>query len=242
LANTFLTRRYSQEEGAKNMDIENQIHMTVIFPDASLPEPTNGGFKDQEEFRKFVMGNNKRPWGVEVHARPSNERVPDYCEENITDAFPLLFPFGHSGFQTDPAVKKLRENAQNSCRHVARQRLDVLRKYLQHRKPAFHGATFNLIVENLIMKDIMFLQARIQCNVKHSENMTMGNLYGAMTSANLEKAITDVRNHLPVQHSIMGAHQFLKSIRAICNHLPHSNEATMEARRTLFSYMTEGYR
>ena len=96
---------------------------------------------------------------------------------------------------------------------------------------------FNLIVENLIMKDSIFLQAKIHCNLKHSENVSMGNLFGAMSANQLTQAITAVRNHLPVQHSKGGAHQFLKSIRAACTHLPHSNEATMTARRTLFSYI-----
>ena len=36
--------------------IENQMNITVVFPDAtSLPAPTNGGFQTQEEFRQFVM-------------------------------------------------------------------------------------------------------------------------------------------------------------------------------------------
>ena len=226
---------FSREEGAQNMEIENQLHMTVIFPDASLPEPTNGGFANQLEFRQFVQSNNKRCIDSEVHSRPLNERLQDYKDETIADAFPLLFPYGYTGFLTDPAVKMLQNRT--GARHISRQRLVVLRKYLQHRNPAFHGAMFNLIVENLIMKETIFLQAKIQCNVKQSENLSMGNIYGAMSSVDLEKAISNVRNHLPAQHSKSGANQFLKSIRASCTHLPHSNEATMEARRTLFSYI-----
>ena len=40
---------------SKNVDIENQMSMTCIFPDSTLPEKTNGGFKSQEELKNFVF-------------------------------------------------------------------------------------------------------------------------------------------------------------------------------------------
>jgi hypothetical protein len=147
--------------------IENQISITVVFPDSTLPTPTNGGFKSQEEFRKYVLEHQNGKWETEMIARPTSERERDYDDESIGDAFPLQFPFGHTGLQTDPAVLELKEKR-------IRKRNQVFRKLLRHRKPCFHGSLFNLIVENLIMKDTIFLQTRMQCNMKSSDTISMG--------------------------------------------------------------------
>ena len=83
---------------SENVDIENQINMTVVFPDTTtLPEPTNGSFANQEEFRKFVTENQNGHWNSELHYRPLRERLADYKDDAIADAFPLLFPFGYTG-------------------------------------------------------------------------------------------------------------------------------------------------
>jgi hypothetical protein len=54
---TNLTKSFSNiiEPVTGNVEIENQVNITVVFPDATLPNPTDGGFKNQEAFRKFVM-------------------------------------------------------------------------------------------------------------------------------------------------------------------------------------------
>ena len=83
--------------------------MTVVFPDTTLPEPTNGGFANQEEFRKFVTGNQNGRWNSELHSWPSQERLADYKDDTIADVFPLLFPFGYTGLREDPAVLSLQE-------------------------------------------------------------------------------------------------------------------------------------
>jgi hypothetical protein len=78
--------------------------MTVVFPDSTLPEPTRGSFKSQEEFRHFVLKHQDGKWDSALHSRPSSEIVADYKADTIAQAFPLLFPYGHSGLPEDPAV------------------------------------------------------------------------------------------------------------------------------------------
>jgi hypothetical protein len=209
--------------------------MTVVFPDTDLPGPTNGGFSNQEEFRKFVSEKQNGKWDSALHSRPTGERMADYKDDTIADAFPKLFPFGYTGLPEDPCVVKLKESNKQLLK---RKRLDVLRKYLQHRNPYFHAPVFNLIVENLIMKESIFEKTRMFCSVKCSDNTAMGEKYGSMTADKLEKAIGDVRNKRSVQHSSSKEHQYLKSIRAACQSLPHSNEASLEARKIYFSYLS----
>ena len=95
----------TEEEGDAN--IENQIHITVLFPDSSLPETTNGGFKTQEHFRNFVLKHQDGKWDATLYAKPTGERLPDYISSNSVKAFPLQFPYGHSGLPDDLAVEEL---------------------------------------------------------------------------------------------------------------------------------------
>ena len=206
------------------------MDITVVFPDATLPSPTNGGFENQESFRKFIMDHQDGKWKTKFTARPTTKRAPDYIHDTLGDAFPLQFPYGHTGLQGDPAVTELRMKPK-------RQRLDVFQKLLRHRKPSFHYPLFNLIVKNLIMRDKIFLKTKILCNVKCSDTTTMGEKYGSMSPENLEKAIQDSRNNRSVQYSNSGEHQFLQSIKSTCGDLPHSNEACMNARKIYFSYL-----
>lgn len=92
---------------SENVEIENRLDVTVVFPDNSMPQPTNGGFATQEEFRKWMMGKHDGQWQSEVHARPLSEQIQDYKDDSIADAFPLLFPYGYTGLPNDPAVIKL---------------------------------------------------------------------------------------------------------------------------------------
>ena len=159
-----------------------------MFPDGSLPTPTNGGFENQEAFRKFVMKHQNGKWQTEFTARPTLDRQHDYNDDTLGDAFPLQFPYGHTGLQGDPAVTELKEKP-------IRKRINVFRKLLRHRKPCFHYPLFNLIVENLIMKDTIFLQTKMFCNVKSSATTAMGEKYGTMSPDKLERAIQDARQN-----------------------------------------------
>jgi hypothetical protein len=92
-------------------EIESQISITVVFLGSSLPTPTNGGFKSQEEFRKHVLEHQNGKWETELIARPTSDRERDYNDDTIGDAFPLQFPFGHTGLRTDPAIIELKEKS-----------------------------------------------------------------------------------------------------------------------------------
>jgi hypothetical protein len=228
LLNSFCSTIIESSTGIAQ--IENQINITVVFPDDSLPTPTNGGFENQEEFRKFVTKHQNGKWQTEFTARPTSDKEHDYNDDTLGDAFPFQFPYGHTGLNGDPAVTELKEKP-------IRKRIDVFRKLLRHRKPCFHYPLFNLIVENLIMKDTIFLQTKMFCNVKSSATTSMGEKYGTMSADKLEKAIQDARQNRSCQYSNTAEHQFLRSINSGCGKLPHSNEACTEARRNYFSFL-----
>jgi hypothetical protein len=86
-----------------------------------------------------------------------------------------------------------------------------------------------LIVEDLIMKDAIFLQTQIQCTMKSTENVSMGKKYGSMTADKLEKAIQDSQHTQKSQYLSSAENQFLRSIKSTSGKIPHSNEACSEA-------------
>lgn len=222
---------------SENVAIENQVNTTVVFPDSTLPQPTNGGFESQEAFREFVSNHQSRGrWNSALHSRPLDKRLADYDGDTISQAFPLLFPFGHSGLAEDKAVVAMRKMERNKT-HMNRQRLDVLRKFLRHRNRNFHQAMFNLIVEDLIMKEQIFQSTKMYCNAKQSDGSGMGEKYGSMKAADLSRAIENVRQNQSVQHSSSPENRYLKSIRSSCESLPHSNESALAARVKYFSFL-----
>ncbi len=201
-----------------------------------MPEPTNGGFASQEQFRNFVAKHQDGNWSSTFVSCSLPEHLADYKGDNIAQAFPKLFPYGFSGLPEDIAVQALMKQSGWS-RHMSRNKFAVLRKYLQHRKPGFHEAKFNLIVENLIMKETIFASTRMYCNTMRSQQLSMGALYGQMTSQQLNSAIQQVRQNSSRQFSSNAENQFLRSIHACCQDLPHSNESASRWKTILFSYL-----
>ena len=75
---------------SENVQIENQMNVTVVFPDKTLPEQTKGTFESQEEFRNFILQHQKDgTWESLLQCRPKKTRLPDYLDENVAKAFTL---------------------------------------------------------------------------------------------------------------------------------------------------------
>jgi len=177
LACSHIIGFYRKDVESQNVELESQVTVTVVFPDSSLPEPTDGGFADQQEFRNYVMRNQKDgQWDSALHCRPMAEKLMDYNDEAIAMAFPLQFPYGHSGLPDDPAVLALSEK-RGWKTHVKRGRDKRLEELLQHRNPIFHTPMFCLIVQSTLMKSSIFKSSRIQCNIKSGEGIAMAAKY-----------------------------------------------------------------
>ena len=220
-----------------NANIENQFQITVLFPDSSLPETTNGGFDTQEDFRNYIMEKlDGSSWTTTLQMYPSSQPMPDHIHENVTKAFLLQFPYGHSGLPDDKALLGLIEAGKVS-RKPMREAIDTFKYLLNHSKPQFHRADFNLILNNIIMKDMVFRKSRLLGNVKRTDGRSMAELYSQLQKAGLAQAVEDVRTHNTRQYSGKPAARFLRTVKAVCSELPHSNEASDTARAVYFSYL-----
>ncbi len=223
---------------SEDVNIENRITTTVLFPDKDLPDPTNGGFKNQDEFRDFVARHQQTgKWDSTFIARHGPDRMKDYTGDVFAQAFPLLFPYGHSGMPEDKAVVALADRKGNKLQ-MAREKSGVIRKYMQHSLPGFHEGRFTLIAENTLLREAIFRSTSMKCNARRADQTRMGELYGDLKSTDLSNAIRQARSQSPAQYSANPANQFLQSIHATCKTLPHTNEAAEANRKRYFSFLS----
>jgi hypothetical protein len=175
-------------------------------------------------------------WNATMHARPLATRLEEYRGDAIARAFPLAFPYGHSGLPEDPAVAALKKASKVKAL-FNRNRNATLKKFLQMRSPAFHGALFTLIVFNTLMKEKIFQSSIIQAKYKRADGTGFSEAFGGLTGDQLNHAIAACRSQQPSQYGAQPAAQLLRSIEATCQAMPHTNAASMSARKIYFSYL-----
>ena len=220
--------RIENEHGTK---IENQCDVTVLFPDDNHVTDSNGGFNSQEEFRDFVSKHQHSRVTHTVHSRPTEERKKDCLHDEFVRSFPLQFPHGFGALKKQQTGKTF---VTKNCGTLSTP--DVLRLFLRHRRREFHTPEFNLVANNLIMRDKVFLNVRIQCNSKFQERSLLSEKFGDMESNDLMNSINKTRADMCLNPR-NPSDQFLRSITAVCNELPHTNDATVRAKQQHFSLL-----
>ena len=87
------------------------------------------------------------------------------------------------------------------------------------------------------MKQTIFTEVQLKANYRHTDGVSHADRYSSMNVRELRNAIAAVRTNHPSQYATRAEHQFLSSINATCRNLPHTNEASLEARKIYFSYL-----
>jgi hypothetical protein len=69
----------------------------VLFPDSSKPSKVNGGKRSQESLRNITLDRLGESCNREPHliAKLSGQRVQDYLNGRLQEAFPLQFLYGY---------------------------------------------------------------------------------------------------------------------------------------------------
>ena len=101
-----------------------------MFPDSTLPHSTNGGFKNQEEFRNYIMLKQNGKWKSTVLMSATTERKPGYKNKNIVKSFLLQFPYGHSSLPDDRAVRDMSNNMSTRKKHLNQDKISILKHLL----------------------------------------------------------------------------------------------------------------
>ena len=182
------------------------------------------------------MSKQNGKWNSTVFMSPTQERKPEYESENFVKSLLLQFPYGHSSLSDDKAVISM-SKVERKKRYMTRNKITVLKDLLRNQKPEMQLPEFQLIINNIIMKDNVFQKSRILASTRKSEGKRMAELYSTMSISQVQGAVTDIRQNNSRQYSSNVGSRFFSSIRAVCASLPHSNEASLEARRTYFSFL-----
>ena len=206
------------------------MNITVLFPDNNSDMPTSGGFQNQDEFRDFLFKNPGCRVRHAFHARPTANRQNDYDSDEFVQAFPLQFPYGYAGFPKQQLMQPFFEKVKSSI-----DTNDLLRHFLRHRKKEFHMSEFNLVTNGLLMKNEVFQQCRLQCNMTYKDAKQVGEKFGGLSASDVNNSIAKARAEVMLNPSSDPGDQFLRSVSAICADLPHSNEASVIARDEYFS-------
>ena len=220
---TFETRNASESE------IENEINVMILLPDSQQVGDTNGVFDSQEEFRRFLLENGSAHIQKTFFTKPTKERPKEYLDDEFVRAFPLQFPFGTGGFSKE---KKLSQFFKKQ--HHKQSFKERVRTLLKSRPSQFHRAQFNLVSNGILMKNDVFQNVRLQCNLRYEQSRSMGSKFGAMKSSDLENSITKARH---MTKDLSDSDKFLTSISAVSECLPHSNEAADAAKQDYFLYL-----
>jgi hypothetical protein len=108
-----------------------------------------------------------------------------------------------------------------------------MKKYLQHRKPAFHGPLINLITANMLMK-----QKSSHHAAKHEGRVeSHGRKYGEMTSDELAAIQRLGRVLSSLFDSFLPQPSIPEIIEAIVPLLPHTNEASAEVNKNIIFFL-----
>lgn len=199
----------SRNVDGENTDIETREQLRVVFPDGSV---ATGGCQDRTEFERSLAEIKLRCGNVIpfLTSKPSTRLLQDFQNQALLRAFPKQFPFGyghHLGFNI-----KAPENG-----------------YLNHLVslsiPAFHEATFVLVVHNLFEKARAFTGSMWR--------VMGGNERCDVTEEELNTAIFQHLNGLPVSHGPGG--RFLNSLKAVRKNMAHTNDAAKTARNRFIS-------
>ena len=225
-----ITTLNSQETDDNHANISNEMNITVLFPDKTDNIPTSGSFQNQEEFRKFLLQNPGKRVRHALHTRPKGTRSKDYSSDEFVKAFPLQFPYGYAGFKSQEVMKQFFKFRNSSIDDN-----DLLRHFLRHRKREFHKADFNLVANGVLMKSRVFNKVRLQCNLRFKDAKQLSEKFGEMTGAAINNSVIKARQEIKLTPHTDPADQFLRSVTAVCDELPHSNEAAVKARDRYFS-------
>jgi hypothetical protein len=217
-----------REVESEDRKVENRVLLSVVFPDGTLPEATNGGYANQMLFRKAVEKRDMSGFNAQLHSRPTGEYLADYKGLNIIKAFPLQFPFGYSGLPDDTTAeynktKKIRPRCY----------MTSLKHFLQLSHPPMHHGNFILVVHNIFARQKAFKTALIRCSDSF-RNGTYGEAFAGMRSGEVAAGVArEQAGQAGTSRGVVGS--FLGSIDAASADMAHTNEASKIARQNMFS-------
>lgn len=200
--------------------------MSVFFPDVTLPCSENGGYDSQQRFNEAFVNKDLSLFRSEVHCRPTERRLKDYEGENLVDAFPLQFPYGYSNLPKKDSIKK--KGQKNGYKMQT-----CIKLYLSLAIANMHRAEFILVCHNIIVRDNAMTTAYLRCKDQVGGNSAAVQ-YSKLSQEDMAHAISSAQMKDGRKIPKVPTH-FLKTLKATCGSMAHSNEASRQARSKFFA-------
>ena len=211
----FLDKAEIVPESSSNVELVFEIN--AVFPDSDEPKTGNGGFATQQEFRNASVENLVTPESdkqATLISRPTPHLLRDYEGDNLIRAFPLQFPYGIGG-----------RNSEGE----SRQGVGYL-KHLSMLAPSrFHGAAFICVLHN------MFERKRMVANTFLRVSDSQAQSFPDISTEAIEEALRMMQDN--VSCSTPG-YMFLQKLRAITSSMGHTSGAAKRARQRMFSMIS----
>ena len=184
----FIIDNNKEREESEAVSIENQIDITVVFPDPSEPTVNNGGIENSEALRKRMMELHKNPTThFELHSKPSSKILNDYEGNNLLKAFPLQFPYGIG------SLPKYKGKAISKATY-----LDL--HWLSN--PNMQRPDFVLILHNIFERDRLLRSAVWKSNKMKQDDAEISDVFGEMSAAQLTEAVNNAHNGVPSGYGV----------------------------------------
>jgi hypothetical protein len=225
LANEFpepLIVDSSEEDEDGNDPQEHIFETTVFFPDGNEVTPTTGGHANANTFTVEALRQNLQGSSSSLlTSRPTREYANDIGTHFLVDSFPLQFPYGIGG----PREKRVTKVEYHEC----------LEYYLRVATSNFMRPDFILLVHSLWEKERAMKSANFRCRTKMNDESMASKIALISPEAIEEEAQRRLNGEHRRGYTQTPAKLFFDTLEIACKSMAHTNEASKNARRKMFS-------
>lgn len=222
LQEPFILDKSTGLESVDN-NIELQLELTVVFPDATL-DPITAGYETAQEYKKVIDSLSSCTFRAEINL-PESKYVRDFESSNFVLAFPRQFPYGFGGpnelrtLQRDGSIGRVLKDKYVS--HM------INLSNLHFQEPLFILVCFNLYHRQKMVDSTCWRVKSKEGRCQRISDLIPDNVLAEIQIRNNRQIRTPDSNH--------DASEFLGQINAMSAALPHTNAAAKKGRKDVLS-------
>ena len=214
------SRTVTPEEDNHNSNVEQTESFEVYFPDGTLTNLT-GGQESMEEYKRIVLEATRSGYDIAFRNELITNAVSDYKDNNLVNACLLQFPYGRGG------MNETRLKSDDSFTSTV-----TIDQYVRHlsrlSQPHFQKDLFTQVLYNLSMKQNMVRTAGWKVRSDADAQLFAQDLRPEDVEA---AAFLRSNGRSASTNSQRAGTRYLKTVDAITESVPHTDEAAKRARR-----------
>ena len=206
-----------------HVDIETTDCASFAFPDGSNFH-ANGGFDSCSQLKRAVHQLRQEGHMFTLTSTSTDYIFREYESYTFQRSFPLQFPCGTGG-RHDTREEKAGKNSQCT--------LEQYLEYLVDRaRPCFQMSEFLLILCNIKLRERALRFSGFHVNCKNWSELFVENVC-LLEPDELTRALENAINGM--EGSGARADELVRTLKAVCKALPHTNDAARDARSSVYS-------